>query len=91
MRETRVLAPTFHFADGSLVHTSNAVVVRAAPTLIAFVIVMLLQFITIAVFARGLAVRQRAGARQLELAAWQVRQLVDFAAVSSESLGPELR
>ncbi len=71
-----VLAPTYRFADGSIILTSPAVRFSDAPVLLAFAAVLVSLVAITAVLLRSMATRQRDATRQLETQAWHLRQLV---------------
>jgi eukaryotic-like serine/threonine-protein kinase len=71
-----VLAPTYRFEAGTIVLLSPAVTFSAAPVQLAFALVLVLLGAITAVLLRSMAVRQRDAAKQIELQAWHLRQLV---------------
>jgi eukaryotic-like serine/threonine-protein kinase len=71
-----VLQPTYQFMSGALVLTSPVITFRAVPIQIAFALSLLALLGVVAVLSRMMAERQRNAARQLEIAAWHMRQLV---------------
>jgi len=71
-----VIAPTYHFDDGALVLRSQVVTFSSMPTQIAFAVLLLSLIGVVAVLSRALAKRQREATRNLEVQAWQLRQLV---------------
>jgi hypothetical protein len=71
-----VVSPTYHFVDGELRLSSAVLEFHAAPVQIAFAALLVLLVTVVAVLSRGLASRQRAQTRALELQAWHLRQIV---------------
>jgi eukaryotic-like serine/threonine-protein kinase len=71
-----VLAPTYRFDAGTVVLLSPAITFSAAPVQLAFALVLVLLGAITAVLLRSMAVRQRDAAKQIELQAWHLRQLV---------------
>jgi eukaryotic-like serine/threonine-protein kinase len=71
-----VLAPTYRFDAGTIVLLSPAISFSAAPVQLAFALVLVLLGAITAVLLRSMAVRQREAAKQIELQAWHLRQLV---------------
>ncbi|MGN6107353.1 MAG: hypothetical protein ACTHU0_19750, partial [Kofleriaceae bacterium] len=71
-----VLAPTYRFVDGSIVLSSEIVTFQPVPVQIAFAVLLVLLVAVVAVLSRTTARRQREAARQLELQAWHLRQIV---------------
>ena len=71
-----VVSPTYHFVDGELRLSSAVLEFHSAPVQIAFAVLLVLLVTVVALLSRGLASRQRAQTRALELQAWQLRQIV---------------
>ena len=71
-----VVSPTYHFVDGELRLSSAVLEFHAAPVQLAFALLLVLLVTVVAVLSRGLASRQRAQTRALELQAWHLRQIV---------------
>ncbi|HEY5925243.1 MAG TPA: hypothetical protein VIV11_26350, partial [Kofleriaceae bacterium] len=71
-----VLAPTYRFEAGTIVLLSPAVTFSAAPVQLGFALVLALLVAITAVLLRTMALRQRDAAKQIELQAWHLRQLV---------------
>ena len=74
-----VLAPTYHFAKGSLVLTSPNVAFAEAPVQLAFAILLVVQSAITAILLRTMSSKQREVTKQIELQAWHLRQIVPTA------------
>jgi hypothetical protein len=71
-----VLEATYRFEAGTIVLLSPAVTFSAVPVQLALALVVVLLVASTAVLLRTMAVRQREAAKQIQLQAWQLRQLV---------------
>jgi serine/threonine-protein kinase len=71
-----VLSPTYSFENGTLVLHSSVLTFQSAPVQLAFAALLITLLAVVALLTRTNARRQRAAARQVELQAWHLRQLV---------------
>ena len=71
-----VLAPTYQFVAGTIVLRSPVIEFHAAPVQFGLALLLVAVFGVVAVLSRTMAERQRESSRQVELQAWQLRQLV---------------
>ncbi|MFN0249801.1 MAG: serine/threonine-protein kinase [Kofleriaceae bacterium] len=71
-----VLSPTYTFANGTIILSSNAVAFTPMPVLLAFGTVLVLLAVVVAVLLRSMATRQREATMQIEVQSWHLRQLV---------------
>ena len=71
-----VLSPTYHFVRGELVLSSPVLTFTSVPVQVAFAVLLVALLAIVALLTRGMAVRQRAAARALELQAWHLRQIL---------------
>ena len=71
-----VLPPSYHFIDGKLVMSSDVLRFTSAPVQVAFAAMLVVLLGMVSVLSRDAANKQRLAAQQLEVQAWQLRQLV---------------
>jgi serine/threonine-protein kinase len=71
-----ILDSTFRFENGEIVLSSPVVRFSSVPTQLAFALLLVSLVGVVAALSRALARRQRDAARQLELQAWQLKQIV---------------
>ena len=71
-----VLTPTYQFVAGTIVLRSPVIEFHALPVQLGLLLLLVALFGVVAVLCRTMAERQRESSRQLELQAWQLRQLV---------------
>ncbi len=71
-----LLTPTYQFVAGTIVLRSPVIEFHALPVQIGLGLLLIALFSVVAVLSRTMAERQRESSRQVELQAWQLRQLV---------------
>ena len=71
-----VLAPTYRFDVGAIVLSSPTLMFTALPVQVAFALILFWLVLITAVLLRTMGMRQREAAKQIELQAWHLRQLV---------------
>ncbi len=71
-----VVAPTYHFVDGAIVLSSHALAFTSAPVQVTLLALLVVLLVVVAVLARRVANAQRAATLQVEVQAWQIRQLM---------------
>jgi hypothetical protein len=71
-----VVSPTYRFVDGTLVLMSPVIDLTSQPVQTAFALLLVAFTTVVGVLSRGLAKSHREAARQLELQAWHLRQIV---------------
>ena len=71
-----MVAPTYHFVDGAIVLSSHALAFTSAPVQVTLLALLVVLLVVVAVLARRVANAQRAATLQVEVQAWQVRQLM---------------
>src|SRR5262245_21489769 len=71
-----VLEPTYHFEGGAIVLATPSITFAPTPVLLAFAVLLVVNSAITAVLIRTMAYRQREVAKQIELQAWQLRQIM---------------
>jgi serine/threonine-protein kinase len=81
-----VLEPTYRFEGGALVIASPAIMFSSAPMQLGFAVLLVLNSGITAVLLRSMASKQREITKQIELQAWQLRNIVPTGEVPSSGV-----
>jgi len=71
-----VLDPTWRVEDGAVVSMSSVIQIGGMPTMLLLIGANLLAIVVIGMFANALARSRHAAQREVEIQAWQLRQLL---------------